>query len=287
MGRLPHPDQGVTQCACFLTSRFNALVLPKMTGARDNMPNPEPTLGVAGIALLPDRDTPDKIHYLMTLTRAKRELGKHLGSARAQAAAAVAALAHDNAAADRATANQLLAFLNHSKGPLFQAALLTALKYSEIEVVHYPEQSALDYVREIATGIAVGINCHPRELILWASNTVHKPRDMDAGASTTEQLAALFLANTAALNRADPRFAEAQRLVDDATVAASQASAHDAERITTAAENARNAVAAQIRSGAISTTQGDIAHAPLATRAVGTTITTPATAVAAPSAKRA
>ena len=287
MGRLPHPDQGVTQCACFLTSRFNALVLPKMTGARDNMPNPEPTLGVAGIALLPDRDTPDKIHYLMTLTRAKRELGKHLGSARAQAAAAVAALAHDNAAADRATANQILAFLNHSKGPLFQAALLTALKYSEIEVVHYPEQSALDYVREIATGIAVGINCHPRELILWASNTVHKPRDMDAGASSTEQLAALFLANTAALNRADPRFAEAQRLVDDATVAASQASAHDAERITTAAENARNAVAAQIRSGAIAATQGDIAHAPLATRAVGTTITTPATAVAAPSAKRA
>ena len=252
------------------------------------MPNPEPTLGVAGIALLPDRDTPDKIHYLMTLTRAKRELGKHLGSARAQAAAAVAALAHDNAAAaERATANQLLAFLNHSKGPLFQAALLTELKYSEIEVVHYPEQSALDYVREIATGIAVGINCHPRELVIWASNTVHKPRDMDAGTPPPDQLAALFLANTAAANRADPRFAEAQRLVDHATVAASQASAHDAERITTAAENARNAVAAQIRSGAISTTQGDIAHAPLATRAVGTTITTPATAVTAPNVKRA
>ena len=258
-----------------------------MTGARDNMPNPEPTLGVAGIALLPDRDTPDKIHYLMTLTRAKRELGKYLGSARAQAAAAVAALAHDNAAADRATANQLLAFLNHSKGPLFQAALLTELKYSEIEVVHYPEQSALDYVREIATGIAVGINCHPRELVIWASNTVHKPRDMDAGAPPPDQLAALFLANTAAANRADPRFAEAQRLVDHATVAASQASAHDAERITTAAENARNAVAAQIRSGAISATQGDTDHAPLATRAVGTITTTSATAVKTPRAKRA
>ena len=259
-----------------------------MTRARDTIPNPEPTLGVAGIALLPDRDTPDKIHYLMTLARAKRELGKYLGSARAQAAAAVAALAHDGAiAAERATANQLLAFLNHSKGPLFQAALLTELKYSEIEVVHYPEQSALDYVREIATGIAVGINCHPRELITWASNTVHKPRDMAAGASAPDQLAALFLANTAALNRADPRFAEAQRLVDDATVAASQASAHDAERITTAAENARNAVAAQIRSGVISATQADIAHAPLAARAVGPRTATPTTAAAAPNAKRA
>lgn len=223
-----------------------------MTGASLE---PEPALGVAGIVVMPHRDTPDAIHYLMTMARVKRELIKYLGAAREEAAVRVTAL-EGQATPAAAFARQELTFLHHSRGPMFQADILIALKYEEIEAAIYPGQPALERVREIAAGIAVGINRHPPELIIWAAGSLHKLVSAEDAPPTPDQLALLFLRNTASTNRADPRFAEAQRHVDEAIAAASEASAHDAERITSATEIARHAAAETIRMGGVAQQKG-------------------------------
>ena len=134
-------------------------------------------IGGAGLPILPDRDAPAGQRYMMPLAKAREALIEHLDAARTEAIARVTALSEQGAPPreiDRAYHE--MTFLRHARGPMFQAMLLSALNHGKIEVVLDPEQTALERVRQIATGLIIGINRYARSDIERASLTLQAPR---------------------------------------------------------------------------------------------------------------
>lgn len=138
-------------------------------------------IGGAGLPILPDRDAPAGQRYMMPLAKAREALIENLDAARAEAIARVATLSERGAPPreiDRAYHE--MTFLRHARGPMFQAMLLSALNHGKIEVVLDPEQTALERVRQIATGLIIGINRYARSDIERASLTLQAPRPPEA-----------------------------------------------------------------------------------------------------------
>jgi cell filamentation protein len=209
-----------------------------------------PAIGISGIPLFPERDAPAARRYLMSLAKARRELHQHLPDARDEALDRLESLiAGEGAPAQIDTAQQALSLLRHAKGPMFQLTILEHTGFDRIEPVINPQQSAFERVQEIAAAIAIGLNQQPRGVIERAAHTVQQPF-YSAGASPhQDRLAAEFLRNTAATNRADPRFAAAQAIVDNAATAAAADATRNPEAILAAANAARTEVARKIRLG--------------------------------------
>jgi hypothetical protein len=206
--------------------------------------------GVSGIPLFPPRDAPAARRYLMSLAKARRELQHHLPDAREEALERLASLIGESAASSQIeAAQQELSLLRHAKGPMFQLAVLAETGFDPIEPCVKPGQSALERVREIAAAISIGINQQPRGIIEHAARAPHRPLYVPGASPYQDRLAAEFLANTAATNRADPRFAKAQAMVDDAATAAAADATRNPQAILAAANAARVEVARKIRLG--------------------------------------
>jgi cell filamentation protein len=208
--------------------------------------------GVSGIPMLPPRDAPNARRYLMTLAKARRELQQHLPDAREEALERISmSLAEGATPAQIEAAQQELSVLRHAKGPMFQLTILEQIGFTRIEPVINPKQSAFERVKEIAAAIAIGINQQPRGVIERASRNLYRPLYLSGASPHQDRLAAEFLKNTAAANRADPRFMAAQSIVDDAATAAACEATRDPDAILAAANTARTEVARKIRLGGL------------------------------------
>ena len=244
-----------------------------------------PALGVSGIPLFPTRDAPAARRYLMSLAKARRELQQHLPDARDEALERLASLIAESAVpAQIGKAQQELGLLRHARGPMFQIAVLAQTGFDPIEPCVNPKQSALERVREIAAAISIGINQQPRGIIERAARAIHRPLYVPGASPYQDRLAAEFLSNTATTNRADPRFAKAQAMVDDAATAAAFDATRNPEVINAAANAARIDVARKIRLGELPppltvNEDGIVVAAPRVSKQ--TTRGTPATARAA------
>ena len=206
--------------------------------------------GVSGIPLFPTRDAPAARRYLMSLAKARRELQQHLPDARDEALERLASLIADSAAtAQINTAQQELSLLRHAKGPMFQIAVLAQTGFDPIEPCVSPKQSALERVREIAAAISIGINQQPRGIVERADRAIHRPLYVPGASPHQDRLAAEFLRNTATTNRADPRFAAAQAMVDEAATTAAFDATRNPQVLLAAANAARIDVARKIRLG--------------------------------------
>ncbi|MEK6638423.1 MAG: hypothetical protein AABY88_10105 [Pseudomonadota bacterium] len=211
---------------------------------------PESVIGANGLPQLPDRDASTGRRYQRTIARAKRELEDYISEARDQAMAHVIALTH--AAVSRSQlmpASQILGFLRHPKGAVFQAALLDAANYGIITPVLHDEQSPLERVREIASAIGVGITQQSPGQLEFLIETVSVPEYGVRGSPHQDRLATRFLTNTAEQNHADPRLATYQRALDDISATVKQNRSFSPKRIAAKIDQARREIAARIRNG--------------------------------------
>lgn len=198
-----------------------------------------------GFPLLPSRDATVHRRYITTLSKAGHLLKAHIAAAIAEATARVASAPSDAISAAR----QELGFLRHSKGPLFQLEVLASLGVSKLLAVIHDSQSPLETVREIATAVLIELSEYPQTALAQASLALDRPADPVGGLPHQDRLAAEFLANSAQDNLADPRFANAQRLVEKTISATSRASGGNFIQINAATEKARTDIAARIRMG--------------------------------------
>jgi cell filamentation protein len=212
----------------------------------------DPRAGIGGIALLPLRDPPAGKRYLVSLKKAKTMVAQHLRAAQGEATKRIRALLASGASHTALlSARQELRYMFHPKGALFQLELLEALSSGKIRALLSDEQGPLEIVREVAAAVSIEMNAYPRGRIETLCNQLYTP-PVRAGVSPhDERMAREFLTNLSAQNRVDPRFAEAQRMVDALVLAETMASGVEGDHMAEAVTNARATVAERIRTGAI------------------------------------
>ncbi|WP_058753264.1 hypothetical protein [Sphingomonas sanguinis] len=182
---------------------------------------PEARLGPARIAMLPDRDPPEGQRYRLPLVKVREELEPYLPAARQQAADRIRALAKEGApSAAIANARTELAYVRHTKGPIYQAHLLNNLGIRQIDAVVTKEQAPLERVRKIGAALGVQIRQQQSAQLQRALRAMERPVLPPGYSLHQERLAILFLKNTPEQNHADPRLAPGQALVDAAIAAA-------------------------------------------------------------------
>lgn len=208
--------------------------------------------GIIGTARLPNRFLPRGRRQFIYLPAIKQALDDHRPAARAQLHQQEADLLSRNAPSDHIDAvRRELSYLDHPKGAEFQLGLLGALGERRIEVNLRPGMSARERVREIAYGLMIALDALPRESVLAAGWKWRRPHYAGRGSPHQARMADQFLRNNAALNRSDPRFAAAQRLVDQAGESAAQIRGRDPAAMEKTAATMRRHIADQIRSGAL------------------------------------
>lgn len=208
-----------------------------------------PRTGPGGIAALPPRDPPAGQRYRMSVGKVRDELERCLPAARNEAAQRVRSLESSGAApADIASARTEQAYLRHAKGPVYQSHLLTYLGARDVEAVITPKQTALERVREIGAALAVQINRQQPAHVQRAIRALERPILPPGHSPMQERMADTFLKNTPEKNRADPRLAPAQAMIETAQNAA-RARGDSARAIDATGEAARKSIASKIRSG--------------------------------------
>ncbi|GAA0463332.1 Fic/DOC family protein [Sphingomonas molluscorum] len=209
----------------------------------------EPRLGPAGVAMLPPRDPPAGQRYRITLNKVREELERYLPAAQKEADGQLRNLTALKVSSKTiGAARTELAYLRHPKGPLYQSHLLTQLGIRQVDAVIHKDQTPLERVREIGAALGVQINSQQQVQLQRAVRALEQPALPPGHAPGQQRLAALFLKNTADANRADPRLAPAQALVDAAASKARDRG--DDDRAVTKIEDAtRKGVAARIRTG--------------------------------------
>lgn len=210
---------------------------------------PEARIGPAGIAMLPNRAPPEGQRYRVTLTKAREELERYLPAARQQAAERLRALIGESApSAAIANARTELAYVRHTKGPIYQSHLLTYLGIRQIDAVITPQQTPLERVREIGAALGVQINSQQKTQLQRAVRSLERPILPPGHAPGQERLAELFMRNTPEKNHADPRLSPAQAIVDAALKAAADRS-EGARMLAAISETTRQLIADQIKAG--------------------------------------
>ena len=205
--------------------------------------------GPGGIAFLPPRDPPAGQRYRISLGKVRDELDRYLPAARREAADRLQALVKNGALEPHIVAARTeLAYLRHAKGPTYQSHLLTHLGHREVDAVITPQQTPLERVREIGAALGTRINSQQPANILRAVRSLERPILAPGQSRAHEHLVETFLENSADQNKADPRLAGAQAVVDKAQTA-SQARGDGPRLVEAATDAARTAVAANIRAG--------------------------------------
>ena len=212
----------------------------------------DPRTGIGGIALLPMRDPPPGKRYLTSLKKAKTMLETHMPAAQGGAALRIRALLSSGASQTAMhTARQEYRYLFHPKGALFQLDLLDAINTGKIRALIHEAQSPLERVREVATAISIAIHEHPAAQIETLCDQLYTPPCAPGISPHDERMARQFLSNLSAQNRIDPRFAEAQRLVDALVLVETMTNNATSEPVGEAFAKARDSVAQRIRTGEI------------------------------------
>lgn len=210
---------------------------------------PEARLGTAGIAMLPDRNPPEGQRYRVPLAKAREDLERYLPVARQQAADRLRTLVKDGAPSTAiANARTELAYVRHTKGPIYQSHLLNNLGIRQVDAVITKEQTPLERVREIGAALGVQIRQQQPTQLQRAVRALERPVLPPGHSPHQERLAALFLKNTPEKNHADPRLAPAQALVD-AAIATSRERGDSTRAIGAMGESTRQRVAEQIKTG--------------------------------------
>jgi cell filamentation protein len=210
----------------------------------------ELAVNASGLPSLPPRDPPTGRHYLMSLARIEKDITRLLTPARQQAAERLAALRAANASeAEMADAYHELAFLRHPRGPMFQAALLVELGHGKVRTMLGDAHGPLERLREIAAAIIIAINTYPRRRVEQVALHLHKPLDPEDAGSHNDRRAALFLANSAAANRRTAGLIAPQRALDAFITKAGKNNGRDQSSVQSRIEQARQAIAARIRTG--------------------------------------
>ena len=215
-------------------------------------PGNDDGVGICGTARLADRFLPRGRRQFMYLAVAQQLLDDHLVLARAQAKQRVSDLNDNNAPrAEIDAAHRDLVYLDHPKGAGFQLGLLGGIGVRRIEVIARPDQSALERIREIAYGLMIALGGQPRDSVEDANWRLLRPHYVRYGSPHQARMADQFLRNSAALNRSDPRFAAAQRMVDRAGGSSAQLKGRDAAAMHAVTEHLRRGVANRIRTGEV------------------------------------
>lgn len=210
---------------------------------------PEARLGPAGIAMLPDRNPPEGQRYRVPLAKAREDLERYLPVARQQAADRLRTLVKDGAPSTAiANARTELAYVRHTKGPIYQSHLLNNLGIRQVDAVITKEQTPLERVREIGAALGVQIRQQQPTQLQRAVRALERPVLPPGHSPHQERLAALFLKNTPEKNHADPRLAPAQALVD-AAITTSRERGDSTRAIGAIGESTRQRVAEQIKTG--------------------------------------
>ena len=233
----------------FLTGdhRGMAAVLAAAAVRRDLAP--EARLGPTGIAMLPDRNPPEGQRYRLPLAKVREELERYLPAARQQAVDRVRTLIKEGASSNAiAHARTELAYVRHTKGPIYQSHLLSNLGIRQVDAVITKEQTPLERVREIGAALGVQIRQQQPTQLQRAVRALERPVLPPGHSPHQERLAALFLKNTPDTNHADPRLAPAQALVD-AAIAAARTRGDSERSVGSAGESTRQRVAEQIKAG--------------------------------------
>ena len=218
----------------------------------DAGPTHHETDGICGTARLPDRFLPRGRRQFMYLAALPQELDEYLPLARVQAEQRISYLQDKRARqTEIAAAQRERLYLNHPKGAGFQLDLLAEIGIRRIEVTAGSYLSALERLREIAYGLMIALDGQTIEAIEAADRRLRQPRYVRRGSPHQARMADQFLRNSAAVNRSDPRFVAAQRLVDQAVDKSAQLKGRDAAAMQAVADQMRQDVANRIRTGAL------------------------------------
>lgn len=233
----------------FLTGDHRGMVAVLAAAAVQRDLAPEARIGIAGIALLPQRAPPEGQRYRVTLGKAREELERYLPIARQQAADRLRTLMADDApSATIANARIELAYVRHAKGPVYQSHLLTYLGVRQVDAVVTPQQTPLERVREIGAALGVQINAQQQAHLQRAVRALERPVLPPGHSPGQERLAVLFLKNTAEKNQSDPSLAPAQAIVD-AAIKAARERGESARMVAAIGESTRQLVANRIKTG--------------------------------------
>lgn len=188
---------------------------------------------------------------LYSLARVSKELNTLLPRAMTEAIARFNAIitAQDALSEVIEDAHAQVAFLRHSRGPRFQVSLLAEIGHAKIKVITVPYHSALERVRTFSFAISAALAEHPPEVVESATHLICQPVISQDIVAAHHALAEMFLANTSDGNRADPRFAALQELIDARTDEAAYVSSGNWRPVRAAQEKAVVEIAKRIREG--------------------------------------
>ena len=141
-----------------------------------------------GIVFLPPRDPPTGQRYRLSLNKVGQELNRYLPSARVEAAGRIDKFLQEGAPESRVThARAELAYLEHSRGPTYQAQLLKQLGQRDVDAVISALQTPLERVREIGAALGSRIKSQQPALIQRAIRALEPAMAEISGPDTSLQ----------------------------------------------------------------------------------------------------
>ena len=145
--------------------------------------------GPEGLAFLPPRDPPTGQRYRLSLNKVGQELARYLPSARAEAAGRIDKFAKEGAPESQIThARAELTYLEHKRGPAYQAQLLKQLGQREVDAVITAQQTPLERVREIGAALGTRLKSQQPALVQRAIRTLEQGMSESSGPDTGTQI---------------------------------------------------------------------------------------------------
>ena len=137
-----------------------------------------------GIAFLPPRDPPTGQRYRLSLRKVGEELERYLPSARVEAANRLQDFTRGGAPENKiANARAELTYIEHSRGPVYQAQLLEQLGQRNIDAVITAPQTPLERVREIGAALTTRIQSQRPALIHRAVQAIEPIASAEVGSA--------------------------------------------------------------------------------------------------------
>jgi cell filamentation protein len=142
-----------------------------------------------GLAFLPSRDPPIAQRYRLSLNKVEQELERYLPSARVEAAGRIDKFVTDGAPESQIThAMAELAYLDHSRGPAYQAQLLKQLGQRDVDAVITAQQTPLERVREIGAALGTRLKSQQPALVQRAIRALERGMSERSGPDTGTQI---------------------------------------------------------------------------------------------------
>ena len=142
-----------------------------------------------GLAFLPSRDPPIGQRYRLSLNKVEQELERYLPSARVEAAGRIDKFVKDGAPESQIThARAELTYLDHSRGPAYQAQVLKQLGQRDVDAVITAQQTPLERVREIGAALGTRLKSQQPALVQRAIRALEQGMSARSGPDTGTQI---------------------------------------------------------------------------------------------------